>query len=88
VGDHSRRFLLKVWSEPDRQAGREAGWRATLRDVVDGALHEFSATQELVAYLTSFAELGHGETVRGEAAPAETALSVGADEERDGARDA
>ncbi len=90
MGDHSRRFLLKVWSEPDQPAGRRPGWRATLRDVSDGALHEFSATQELVAYLTSLAEVdeggvAHEETARGEAAPVETARVAPLDEERDGA---
>ncbi|MDT3681456.1 MAG: hypothetical protein WC972_10830 [Trueperaceae bacterium] len=47
--DSSHRFLLKVWCE----SGERPGWHAVLRDVVDGTLHEFTATEALVKYLTS-----------------------------------
>ncbi len=69
MSDHSRRFLLKVWNEPGQGAGAERAWRATLRDVVDGSLHEFSATDELIGYLTSLGEaarvVGSNEEVDG-----------------------
>ncbi|HRN18289.1 MAG TPA: hypothetical protein PLU66_04315 [Trueperaceae bacterium] len=47
--DSSHRFLLKVWCE----SGNQPEWHAVLRDVVDGTLHEFTATEALVTYLTS-----------------------------------
>ncbi|MBX3139285.1 MAG: hypothetical protein KF875_00870 [Trueperaceae bacterium] len=53
--DHGRRFLLKVWRESNGGDG-ERGWRAALRDVVDGSLREFSTKVELVAYLTEIDE--------------------------------
>lgn len=49
VGDRSRRFLLKVWREP----GEGPTWRAALRDVTDGTLHEFEATEALIDYLVA-----------------------------------
>ncbi len=49
----SHRFLLKVWCEP----GNQPAWHAVLRDVVDGSLHEFTATEALVQYLTSLDEV-------------------------------
>lgn len=49
VSDSSHRFLLKVWREP----GAQPNWHATLRDVLDGSLHEFRATEALIDYLAS-----------------------------------
>lgn len=45
--DGSHRFLLKVWRDP------ALGWRALVRDVTDGSLHEFGATAELIEFLAS-----------------------------------
>jgi len=52
VKNSSHRFLLKVWCE----SGVEPRWHAVLRDVVDGTLHEFTATESLIDYLTSLDE--------------------------------
>lgn len=52
MGEGSRRFLLKVWRGP----GTNASWHATLRDVTDGSVHEFEATEALIDYLTRLDE--------------------------------
>ncbi len=58
MDDSSHRFLLKVWREP----GPRPAWRATLRDVNDGSLHEFEATEALLAYLVSLDDDGANES--------------------------
>ncbi len=54
MDERSHRFLLKVWREP----GPQREWHAALRDVTDGSLHEFTAVEALVGYLTSLGDDG------------------------------
>jgi len=54
VTDSSHRFLLKVWREP----GAQPNWHATLRDVSDGSVHEFRATEALLDYLVTLDDVG------------------------------
>lgn len=53
MSDGSHRFLLKVWREP----GPDPTWHATLRDVSDGSVHEFTATAALIEYLQHLDEV-------------------------------
>lgn len=51
IRSHYQSFLLRVWHEKP-----EAGWRATLQNVIDGEVKHFSDVQELVEFLTGGAE--------------------------------
>lgn len=51
IRTHYKSFLLRVWyEEPD------AGWRATLENVVDGEVQHFSDLQTLVDFLACGSE--------------------------------